>query len=90
MTNGVTVYVDGTEIAQASPNTNVPCDGSVPVRIASRIDGQYLKAVIDEVAMWDRVLSPDEITLHMNGGLATAVEPSGKLATRWGDIKSLY
>ncbi len=90
VTNGVTVYVDGAEVAQDAPGGNEPCDGTVPVRIASRVDGQFLKAVVDEVAMWDRVLSAEEVALNMTGALATAVESSGKLATSWGRVKYTY
>ncbi len=88
--NGVTVYVDGKEVAKAAPNANVACDGKTLPRIGSRVDGQFLKAVIDEVAIWGRVLSVDEIVANMNGALTTPVEPAGKLATTWGQVKRLY
>jgi hypothetical protein len=90
VTNGVTVYVDGEQVAQTAPNANIPCDGAVLPRIGSRVDGQFLQAVIDEVAMWDRVLSVDEIIVNMNGGLTTPVEPAGKMTTTWGNVKRRY
>ena len=92
-TNGVTVYVDGVEVAQADPNANEPCDGTRPVFLGHREDGQFLAAVIDEVAIWDRVLSVDELVANMEGALAgptTAVEPEGKLATTWASVKRHY
>ena len=88
VTNGVTVYVDGAEVIQQPPNENVPCDGTVNVRIVSRVDGQFLKAVVDEVAIWNRVLSVDEISQNMSGGSLTAVKSSDKVATMWGSIKA--
>jgi len=90
VTNGVIVYVDGVEVTAAPPNANEPCDGSTLPRIASRVDGQFLNAVVDEVAMWDRVLSVDEVMLNMNGGLTTPVEPAGKMTTTWGTVKERY
>ncbi|MFC1714141.1 LamG domain-containing protein [Candidatus Poribacteria bacterium] len=87
VTNGVTVYVDTVEVAQQAPNGNEPCDGTFNVLIASRIDGQFLQAVIDEVAIWDRVLSITEIEQNMVGGLTTAVEPGDKLTTTWAAVK---
>ena len=92
-TNGVFVYVDGEEVATAAPNANEACDGTTLPRIGSRVDGQFLNAVIDEVAMWDRVLSVDEIMANMGGALSaggTAVEPEDKLATTWATVKKLY
>lgn len=65
----------------------MPCDGTVNLRIASRVDGQFLKAVVDEVAIWDHVLSADEIQQNLGGGLTTAVESGGKVTTMWGMIK---
>ena len=41
---------------------------------------------IDEVALWNRALSEDEIRTAMRGPLF-AVSPKGKIATAWGSIK---
>jgi hypothetical protein len=43
--------------------------------------------IMDEVAIWDRGLTPDEINELIRDGLPAAVEPEGKLATTWADIK---
>jgi len=56
--------------------------------IAHREDGQFLNAVIDEVSMWSRELSEDEINQLMKGPLMVAVNPSGLLTTCWGRLKS--
>jgi len=48
------------------------------------------RGIIDEVGIFNVVLSEDDIENIMNNGLAnavTAVSPSGKLATTWGGIK---
>ncbi len=87
---GVRVYVDGEKepVAEAGDNGNGPCEeGTRPVFIAHREDGQWLNAVIAEVYMWDRVIDIDEMNLAMQtiGGLA--VQPGGKLSTTWANIK---
>ena len=41
---------------------------------------------IDEVAIWGRALSEDEVRTVMRGPLL-AVSPKGKVTTMWGDIK---
>jgi len=48
-----------------------------------------MDASIDEVGIWNRVLSDDEIAslAKISLGVAMSVEPSGKLSTLWGIIK---
>ena len=48
--------------------------------------GQKFNGAIDEVAVWNRALTEDEIEQSM-GDLAAAVDPSGKLATTWARVK---
>ena len=45
---------------------------------------QFFHDVIDEVTIWDRVLTPEEIT-----ELATLVTLRDKLTTTWGRIKKV-
>lgn len=52
----------------------------------NRSEGPWT-GVIDEVRMWNRALSEDEVKLYMEG-LVTSVKPQMKLTTRWGDIKA--
>ncbi len=53
------------------------------------VDTRRCGQTIDEVMIWSRVLSEDEIKQIMVGGkLSFAVDASGKLATQWGQIKS--
>mgnify|MGYP000934524348 CR=1 FL=1 len=42
---------------------------------------------IDEVAVYDRALDPDEIKSDMENGVYFAVDPKGKLATTWAHLK---
>ena len=77
---GVTVYVDAIEVAQSAPNGEEPCDGTQPVLIGSRVDGQFLNAQISEVAIWNRVLELAEIEANMGGDLATQKEDCEEVA----------
>lgn len=47
----------------------------------------YWDGLIDEVAIWNRALSEDEINQLMKG-LPLEVLPAGKLSTTWAQIKS--
>jgi len=51
---------------------------------------RFLKGVVDEVRIYNRTLSQDEIKKDMEtlGGLA--VFPSGKIAYLWGEVKRAY
>ncbi len=42
---------------------------------------------VDEVAIYNRALSEDEVNEDMNKGVFFAVDPSGKLATTWAHLK---
>ncbi len=42
---------------------------------------------IDEVKIWKRALSENEVQLSMEGKLGAAVNPQGKLAVTWGELK---
>jgi hypothetical protein len=42
---------------------------------------------VDEVAIYSRALSEDEINQDMNNGVFFAVDPGGKLATTWANLK---
>jgi hypothetical protein len=92
--DGVKVYVDGVEVTQgAADAAKEACDGSASIFLGHREDGQFLNAVIDEVAMWERALTVDEVKANMDGALSSsevAVEPTGKLATTWANVRRSY
>ena len=82
------IYIDGKE----------EIDGDVPGKLKGNDDpwriGQdcerlnYVFAgIIDEVRLWSRALSEDEINTFMEQGVdALAVEAAGKLSTTWGRL----
>jgi hypothetical protein len=62
----------------------------VPVSIGRNSEGnrEHYIGRVDEVAIWSVALTEDEIQKAMDR--VYAVEPEGKLPTRWGAIKSGY
>ena len=83
---GSKAYIDGELVTEAEANDNIPCDGSRPVFIGHREDGQFLNATVDEVRIWNEALSADEIASFM----LVAVHPAGRLTSTWGKIKAGY
>ena len=54
-------------------------------------EDRHYVGVIDEVAIYDRALTPDEIVQNQNASLGiTSVDPAGKLSSTWGEIKAGY
>ena len=54
-------------------------------------EDRHYVGVIDEVAIYDRALTPNEIVQNQNASLGiTSVDPAGKLSSTWGEIKAGY
>ena len=50
---------------------------------------RYFNGFIDEVCIWNRALTPDEIQQSIDGTLiSAAVTGKDKLAATWGQIKN--
>ena len=87
--NELKLYVDGELIGTDS-------SGATPVNLTGNMIGQekgdrWFIGAIDEVRIYDRVLSEDEIRHNYNvESNATAVNPSGGFTTTWGEVKALY
>jgi len=74
----------GTGLRPAPVN---PSDGSIMV--GARNPGQeFFAGTIDEVALYNRALTIDEIKRDMEAVGGAAVSNSGKLASTWANIKS--
>ncbi len=52
-------------------------------------DCRALSGYLDEVRLYDRGLSADEIMQNFNAQGFLAVSPSKKLAETWGEVKAL-
>ena len=53
----------------------------------------FLDGIIDDVIIWDRALSEDEVAELASGTRpekALAVKAEGKLTTSWGKVKSYH
>lgn len=90
---GLSFYVNGELDGEVEVKNYGSLDNDLPVVIGAAIahDGirearlsQYFPGMIDDVRLWSRALSPEELKANMEG---FAVEPAGKLATIWGEIK---
>jgi hypothetical protein len=57
------------------------------ITIASEHDGRYLPGLVDEVRIYNRALSEDEIKRNYQVTTNTPVEVAGKLSLTWGTIK---
>ena len=85
----VRIYVDGAMThEQASGNPVLPADTPTDVTIGTW-SGEAWPGHVDEVRLWNRVLSEEEINASMNADVDgfLAVSPRGKLTTTWAAAK---
>ena len=86
----VKIYVDGQMThEQGSNNPVLPAGVTGAVQIGTW-SGEAWPGIVDEVRMWDRILSDDEIEFSMETGEKQflAVQPTRKLATTWSQLKT--
>jgi len=82
------IYVNGVVDSEDKPPSAYQADH--PLWIGRYYDlARVFSGLIDEVAIFNVVLTEDDITTIMNKGLSSmlAVSQSGKLTTTWGDLK---
>jgi len=81
------IYVNGEEKAQDAGQAYA---GNAGDTMIGSWDGiQRFTGLIDEVQVWDRALSEDEILQSMEDLTACAVDAFDKLAITWGGVKAL-
>jgi len=86
----VAIYVDG----ELTHSQQIPFPGGFPVsptRITIGTWGnQGWTGIVDEVRLWNRALTAEEIKQSMNqsGEQLLTVEPREKLTSSWGRIKA--
>ena len=71
--------------------TTEKSSGKLPPNNQDLIIGRYietLNGIIDEAALYSRLLTEEEINLDMNKGVIFAVSPAGKLTTMWASLKN--
>ena len=87
----VELFVDGESVrsvpSDAQGKENI--DNESPFYIGRRPSGERWKGILDEIRVYNRVLSEAEIKQNFKArdGLAHSVELGGKLAITWGRIK---
>ena len=89
---GLEAYVDGVRIAEGNKVGSADVTGN-PIYVGSGSPGwQPLSAVIDEIKIFNKALTPDQIVQLMeeSGGKIIGVEPHRKAASVWGGIKSKH
>ena len=81
------LYVDG-ELEKDQTYNGPMATGGSETEIGHAGDGGFV-GIIDEVLIYNKALSADEVEQIFEAeGLP--VQPQGKLATRWGQIKSAF
>lgn len=86
--NVIRQYINGELDAEWKPPGNEIFSVDVVFRIGkSQTDLAGTVCSVDEVAIYKRALSEDEIKSDMNNGVFFDVSPKGKLATTWGNLK---
>ena len=85
----ITIYENGAEIGAVSGLGGPAPRDAAEVNIGGweNNTSETLDGMLYHVGLFEVALSEEDINTLMTGGL-TAVEPSGKLATTWADIKS--
>ncbi len=85
--NKLQLYVDGKLASEGNSGTTPEKMGER--RIGSEHDGRFLIGKIDEVRIYNRVLSANEVANNfaVKSNVLTSVQPKDKLATCWSLIK---
>ena len=86
------VYLNGKLVFEEKGNEALPLkDVGNDLRIGGSFAGlRNFQGIIDEVRIWNRVLSVNEIkdNLKLGFGQILSVSPDGQLTTTWGQIKA--
>lgn len=85
------MYVDGVMVSESNAAATANLfDNNTPMRIGTDFNDEakrFFDGIIDEVAVFNRVLTDAEIQAAMNGDIL-AVDASDRLATTWGGLKN--
>jgi len=84
------LYINGSvqDNSSAGNSGDLVPDGNPLVVGDERPPNRLFQGLIDEVAVFNRAISADEVNEIMGGiGGVISVEPAGKIATTWADIK---
>ena len=84
------LYLDGAVDAQVSPGTKPDNHDNFFFIGGCDIGGYWMTGVIDEVVLYNRALSEQELNDLIEDGMSVAldVQPGGKLVTTWSRLKT--
>ena len=84
------IYIDGVEVKQDAGVNGIEYKGAAGDTVIGMwtTRGQYFNGVIDEVQVWDRALTEEEILQSTENITLSAVDASGKLTATWGSLKA--
>ena len=83
------IYINGKETNSAKGNGKLEEDWGVTAGIGQHKNARWYTGLLDEYYLFDRALSAKEIQQVMDGKYSLAVEPTDKLATTWGALKTI-
>ena len=83
----VKTYINGEETHSATGSGKLSNNWGVSAGIGHHKNGRWFEGLLDEYYIYNRALPAAEIKQVMDG-VVTAVEPTAKLTTTWGNIKS--
>lgn len=82
-------WLDGKVIVEQPVAGEVASTPDVPLRWSNDCcGGRMLNGILDEIVIINRALDEAEMVDLMDNGAIAAVEASGKLAAKWGFLKS--
>jgi len=80
----VRIYLNGEMKAELATNVAIPADAQSFVIGGTQESRDWFTGMIDEVKLYSRGLTEDEIKKSLSGA---AIEPYAKLSATWGNIK---
>ena len=84
------IYINGESVVEDAGKAGIEYLGTAGDTIVGSWGntGQRFNGIIDEVTVWDRALSEDDIARSMEDLTALPVDPADKVATTWGSVKA--
>jgi hypothetical protein len=85
-------YVDGAMVGEQTESPGTVGESTLVIGAGRDHGGdhppfEFFTGLIDDVAIYSRVLDQADLDALAGGGVITAVEPCGKLATTWGGLR---
>jgi len=87
-----TLFINGENVGEQPGSGDIAKDWAAGARVGYNIDNaRPFTGIMDDVCMWKRALTPEEIALVMADGpggiFDDAVSPVGNMTTTWGKLK---